>query len=295
MHPIFLKVQNYLARANTEAAGMPNEVIVQFAKDCAAALNRHFNERPKDNFTLRLSNVGRPLCQLQMDKAGEKGEAPEYSHKMRMLFGDLHEAAAIAIMRAAKVNIKEVQKRVAVPVVGTEISGTLDLVIDEDGEKVWDIKSASPYAFQNKFLPGYDTLKRDDNFGYISQGFSYAEGAGKPFGGWIVIEKVSGEWAVVEAKDTPEERRQAMERVEKNVYAIRSNVPFERSFTDEPEFYRKKETGNRVLGTACRFCPHKWKCWPTLQYRTSLVSQASFPQFTYYTHIDPKHATEGKS
>ena len=56
--------------------------------------------------------------------------------------------------------------------------------------KVWDIKSASPWSFTNKFSEdggGFESLKKDDAFGYIGQGYMYGIADKSDFGGWIVI------------------------------------------------------------------------------------------------------------
>ena len=63
------------------------------------------------------------------------------------------------------------QKAVKLNINGSEVTGTLDLIIrDETGqEKVWDIKSASEWAFKFKYTGygGYEKIKEDDPFGYI--------------------------------------------------------------------------------------------------------------------------------
>ena len=59
-----------------------------------------------------MSNVGRPLCQLQMEAKGIKGEGQPYNNKMRNTFGDMIEALAIFVMKSAGVEIKNEQKQV---------------------------------------------------------------------------------------------------------------------------------------------------------------------------------------
>ena len=51
-------------------------------------------------------------------------------------------------MKSAGVEIKNEQKQVKYKFNGEEIEGRQDVEIDE---KVWDIKSASPYSFEKKF------------------------------------------------------------------------------------------------------------------------------------------------
>ena len=54
---------------------------------------------------------------------------------------------------------------------------------------------------------GYEKIKEDDPFGYIMQGHLYGEATGLPFGGWIVVNKSSGEIAVVEAPEWQDQDR----------------------------------------------------------------------------------------
>jgi hypothetical protein len=103
-----------------------------------------------------------------MEKSGAEAEPMPYNAKMRNLFGDLIEASAITIMKASGIEVKDVQKKVKHKFKNSEISGTMDVKINN---KIWDIKSASPYSFDNKFGEngGFDALKQDDAFGYIKQ------------------------------------------------------------------------------------------------------------------------------
>ena len=94
-----------------------------------------------------MSSLGRPLCQQKMERDGVE-KAIEYNAILRFIFGDLVEAISILILKAAGVNVEEEQKRVKLKLGKNEVSGTLDIIIDD---KVWDIKSASPYAFDHKF------------------------------------------------------------------------------------------------------------------------------------------------
>ena len=96
-----------------------------------------------------MSNVGRPLCQLQMEAIkGIKGEGQPYNVKVRNTFGDIIEALALFIMKSAIFNaIKNEQKQVKYKFNGEEIEGRQDVEIDE---KIWDIKSASPYSFEKE-------------------------------------------------------------------------------------------------------------------------------------------------
>ena len=219
-----------------------------------------------------------------MEKKGIKGEGLPYNIKMRNLFGDLIEASAITIMKASGIEITDVQKQVKL---GDEISGTLDIKI---GGKVWDIKSASPYSFENKFgdSGGFDAVVKDDAFGYVSQGFLYGEADKSDFAGWIVINKSTGEWCVTETpQENSEYKKQALKKAKDNIEALKNDKPFKRCFTDEEEFFYKKPTGNKVLGISCSFCPYKKACWgDNLQYLPQQQSKGKNPKWLWYTEVN---------
>ena len=76
---------------------------------------------------------------------------------MRMIMGDLMEAALIALMEASGIEIKS-QHKVSYKIDDTVINGEYDIEL-EDG--IWDIKTASPFAFEHKFnsATAYERIK----------------------------------------------------------------------------------------------------------------------------------------
>ena len=290
MSDILTRVQMFLAEANKASVEMSDELIEEFGEACKTAFKKQFTDKRKKEFSYRMSNIGKPLCQLQMEKKGIKGEGFPYNFKMRNLFGDLIEASAIAIMKASGIKITDVQKKVTLKDNGDDINGTLDIKI---GDKVWDIKSASPYAFENKFGDngGFDTVVKDDTFGYVSQGYLYSEADKSKFGGWIVINKSTGEWCTTEAPEAPDQnfeyRHTALKKARDNIKALKENKPFERCFEDVEELYYKKPTGNKVLGITCSFCPYKKPCWgDTIQYLPQQQSKGKNPRWIWYTEVN---------
>jgi hypothetical protein len=273
---------------------MSEEVLDQAAKDFRDMLDRRFNQPPREGFTLSLSKVGKPTCQLQMEKSEAEREEKPYSFHMQMLIGDMIEVAGIAILKAAGVAVHNEQQSVELRVAGESIRGRKDLDIYENGKsKTWDIKSASPFAFENKFSRGFPAVKESDTFGYVEQGYGYDHAGSTPFGGWIVINKSTGEWCVTETPENDwETKKEALTEIFNTVKTIRDDKPFERCFDDEPETYYKKETGNRVLGKACSFCDFKWSCWPTLQQLPDQNSTAKNRKLKYYTYVKEQESDE---
>jgi hypothetical protein len=237
---ILEKVRVFLEAASKDAVEVSDDLIDQFGKACSDSFRKQFTDQRNKKFGLRASNIGRPLCQLQMEKKGVKGEGQPYNAKMRNLFGDIIEQMAIIVMKAAGVEIEAEQKKIKYNInKGTNISGALDVEI---GGKVWDIKSASPWSFTNKFGENgsFHTVATDDVFGYTTQGYVYAEGADKPFGGWIVINKSTGEWTLTETPMADDEyKEKALDTVKKNASALKRNKKFERCYEDEEEYFRK--------------------------------------------------------
>ena len=284
---ILEKVRVFLEAASKDAVEVSDDLIDQFGKACSDSFRKQFTDQRNKKFGLRASNIGRPLCQLLMEKKGVKGEGQPYNAKMRNLFGDIIEQMAIIVMKAAGVEIEAEQKKIRYNInKGTNINGALDVEI---GGKVWDIKSASPWSFTNKFGENgsFHTVATDDVFGYTTQGYVYAEGADKPFGGWIVINKSTGEWTLTETPMADDEyKEKALDTVKKNASALKRNKKFERCYEDEEEYFRKQKTGNRVLNNTCSFCPYKFPCWgENLQLLPQQQSQGKNPKWVWYTQV----------
>jgi hypothetical protein len=294
MSLILAQVQGFLQEALEGKAKIDPALIDEFAANVKAAVTRRFSEPNKNEFTLRASNVGRPTCQLQMEASGVKGEPAVYSDIMRNTFGDLIEQLAILVMKAAKVDIRSVQGPVTLNIGDINLKGTYD--IDVAG-KIYDIKSCSKYAFNHKFGPrgGFMAIKNSDDFGYVAQGYLYAEAEKKQFGGWIAINKETGEWAVTEAPDDAGPyKSEALEKADKAIRTIREKKPFQRCFDDEQELFRGKPTGNTVLGATCSFCPYKTTCWPGVQLRPQAQSKAMSPRLVWYTkYVEIDKMAEG--
>ena len=208
--------------------------------------------------------------------------------------GDLLEAVAIAVMRGAGINLEKIQEPVKLKIGDTELGGTYDVKIDG---KVWDIKSASPSNFMGKFgeFGSYTKIKGDDPFGYIMQGHLYGEADNVPFGGWIAINKVTGEFAVCEAPVNQEEdRKEVLQTANENIKALESNKKFEKLFHEIPETYVHKsgkqkgiriETGNTILESICGYCDFRKHCWPKAVLHEKVTSKAKSKPMVWYNKL----------
>ena len=292
---ILENVQSFLKMATDDSVAVSDKLIDEFGEMCKDAFRKQFTNKREKSFRARMSNIGKPLCQLQMEKSNAKPEGQPYNNKMRNTFGDLIEALAVTIIKASGIKVDSTQKSVSYNIDKSKIDGTYDIEI---GKSIYDIKSASPWAFEHKFGDegGFNSIVEDDSFGYLSQGYLYSESENKKFGGWIVINKSTGEWLVTETPTEDEKYKNiAINLSKENLHALDEGKPFRRCFSDIEETFRKIPTGNRVLGIVCSFCPYKFPCWgkDKLQYLPQQQSKGKSPKWVYYTEVNnPRETSE---
>jgi len=279
-HPYEIRVVEFMKRIGASPQEMEEKLLKPAEKDVGHYLRKLYEDDPNRPFSIRMSNIGKPLCQLQMDKAKAKKIDNDWNFPLRMMYGGIVEGLAVAILKHSGINVQEEQTPVILKCSNIEINGTLDLVIDG---KVWDVKSASSYSYKEKFAD-YESLKEEDHFGYLVQLYGYAKARGLPPGGWVVVDKSSGEMKFIEVPDNwEEEQAEAINTVEYNAEVLLDGGEFERKFTDKDEYFRKKLTGNKVLDITCTFCPFRYSCWPNLQYLPKPFSTAYEKPYAYYT------------
>ena len=292
---ILENVQSFLKMATDDSVAVSDKLIDEFGEMCKDAFRKQFTNKREKSFRARMSNIGKPLCQLQMEKSNAEPEGQPYNNKMRNTFGDLIEALAVTIIKASGIKVDSTQKSVSYNMDKSKIDGTYDIEI---GKSIYDIKSASPWAFEHKFGDegGFNSIVEDDSFGYLSQGYLYSESENKRFGGWIVINKSTGEWLVTETPTEDEKYKNiAINLSKENLHALDEGKPFRRCFSDIEETFRKIPTGNKVLGIVCSFCPYKFPCWgkDKLQYLPQQQSKGKNPKWVYYTEVNnPRETNE---
>jgi len=278
-HPSEIALHQYLEDATNGKSSMSAKTIAGIKKDIGEALSRQFGKRTKRRkFHLRMSNIGRPSCQLWFEKnQPEKSDPLPTTFVMNMMLGDIVEAVFKGLMKEAKIKFEDSDK-VHLDVADEKVSGTYDLVLND---AVDDIKSASDWSYRNKF-ESFDTLSSDDAFGYVGQLAGYAKALGKKAGGWWVVNKANGSFKYVPAENIDVDNE--VKKLEENVKVVKSNV-FKRCYESEEETFRGKPTGNRVLSKTCSFCRYKHSCWENLQELPSLLSKAKEPKIVSYVSI----------
>ena len=281
-HPAELSVYTYLQKAMAGEVAMAEEVIDKVASDVKAAMLKQFSSGPRDEFRLRMSNIGKPKCQLWFEKNDPEGKEPFPPHfLMNMILGDIVEAVFKGLLTAADVSFKDNDKVVLKLPNGQEIKGEYDMEMDG---RIDDVKSASWYSYNNKF-DSIEEMQKSDGFGYVSQLVGYSEGAGKDVGGWWVINKNSGEFKYVDASGVDKER--VLKDIQDTVDYIDNDEPFERCFQPVPETYRKVPSGNIVLNGGCNFCQFKHKCFPNLKVLPSKVYKGKLtPPLVNYVEVN---------
>lgn len=280
-HPAEIALHKYMSDASNGASDMSEETIQQVGRDVMEALRKQFGKREKKKFSLRMSNVGRPTCQLWYEKnKPELAQPKSNTFVMNMMIGDIVEAVFKGLLTEAGVKYEDTEK-VKLELPDTNISGSYDIVI---GDAVDDIKSASDWSYRNKF-ESYEKLASNDSFGYVAQLAGYAKASGKKAGGWWVVNKARGTFKYVPASGIDVDAE--IQKIDDTVKTVNSNE-FKRCFEPVKETFRRKETGNMVLNKNCSFCAYRFDCWPELQELPSVMSDAKEPPIVPYVKLCTK-------
>lgn len=286
-HHAELAVFEFLAKAMAGESQMSEEIRKQVAADVEAALEKQFSSGPRDKFKIRMSNIGRPTCQLWFEKNDPEDKTPMPPHfLMNMIIGDIVEAVFKGLLRAAGIDFKDnAQVTLKLPD-GSEVNGEYDMELDG---AIDDVKSASPWSYNNKFA-SFETLRKGDSFGYVAQLVGYATAAEKEVGGWWVVNKANGEFKYVPATDVDKEA--VLKEIQETVNYINSDAEFKRCFEPIPETHYRKQTGNLKLGVECGFCSYKHKCYPNLRTLPAVKSTAQEPPMVDYVFLAPEYEGE---
>ena len=280
-HPAELKLHQFMSDAVKGKTTFSEETAKKIGADVAEAVIRQFGSgKSREDFRLRMSNIGRPTCQLWFEKNKPETALPKpTTFVMNMMLGDIVEAVFKGLLTESGVDFDDTDK-VTLKVGDsndTRVSGSYDLIM---GGAVDDIKSASDWSYRNKF-ESYNTLKKSDPFGYIGQLAGYAQASDKRAGGWWVVNKANGSFKYVPAAI---DMRKELTKLKETVEKVNENK-FERCFEAVPETYRGKPSGNMVLNDNCKFCDYRFECWPNMKELPSKVSQAREPKMVAYVEL----------
>ena len=222
-------------------------------------------------FTLRMSNIGRPARQLWYEyNLPSESSVPSPATQVKFLYGHILEEIVLMLVRAAGHKVSDEQKEIDV----RGIKGHIDCKID--GEVV-DVKTASKIAF-NKFREG--RLREDDPFGYMSQLAGYEEAEKSSGGGFLVINKESGELCLYR----PEELDKP--NINKQIQDVRKSLKLA---TPPPRCYESipdGKKGNMKLNRNCYYCAFKFECHKDCNNGRGLRTFKYASGLSYLTHVE---------
>jgi len=277
-HPAEVAIHSLLQNVRLGKASVDESIISNVADDVKDAMARQFSGGKRD-FRLRMSNLGRKKCQLWFDKNNPEAKLDDSPFFLiNMMLGDIVEAVFKGLLRAAKVEFED-SEHTTLETKRKKVEGTYDLVLNG---KVDDIKSASSWSYENKFVD-FETLRSKDSFGYVAQLVGYAKARGVPVGGWWVINKANGNFKYVSADtvDMDEE----LKKIDQTIAYLEDDEPFERCYEPVEETYYGKPSGNKKLGIECSFCNYRETCWDNLQVLPSKVSKSANPPLINYVEL----------
>jgi hypothetical protein len=229
-----------------EHIDLDKDTIEQFGESMKEILYNWSHPEPRGNEKLRMSNIGRKSRQLWFDTRAEDTQSENIPAHIfiKFLYGHLLEEIVLFLIRLSGHTVTNEQKEVTV----NGIKGHMDCVID--GEVV-DIKTASSYAFK-KFKDG--TLAEQDTFGYLAQLAGYEAAEGTNSGGFLALNKESGELTLYRPDDF--DKPNIKKRITEIKKIVKLDTPPELCYNPIPD----GKAGNMKLPRECTYCRHKFEC-----------------------------------
>ena len=229
-----------------DALNISDELLDEVADNIKNAIKSWANPTPRDtNFTVRMSNVGKPARQLWFEKNDENINSHiDAPTQIKFLYGHLLEEILLMLVKSSGHEVTDQQKEVQV----NGIVGHMDCKID--GEVV-DVKTASRFAF-NKFKN--NKLAEDDPFGYLGQLSGYESAEGTNNGGFLVINKESGELCM--HLPNQEDKVDIPSKIDSLIPTLNLDTMPELCYNPIPDGVK----GNMKLPKTCAWCKYKHEC-----------------------------------
>ena len=223
------------------------------------------------DFTVRMSNVGKPSRQMWFEKRDPNGRGSvDGATQIKFLYGHILEEVVLMLVRMAGHNVTDEQKEVTV----NGIVGHMDCKING---QVVDVKSASKFAF-NKFMKG--TLADDDPFGYLGQLAGYEKAEGTNEGGFLVINKESGELCMYVPDDL--DKPNIDTKINTLLDELKLDTPPDLCYTPTPD----GKKGNMQLPKGCTWCKYKYECHKDANDGAGLRTFKYSTGYKYLTHVE---------
>tara|TARA_R100000426_G_scaffold70887_1_gene49254 strand:+ start:1825 stop:2682 length:858 start_codon:yes stop_codon:yes gene_type:complete len=230
-----------------------------------------------NNFTLRMSNIGRPARQLWYQKRDELVKSSiDGPTQIKFLYGHILEEIVLMLVRMAGHKVTDEQKEVKVK----GVVGHIDCKINNE---IVDIKTASGFAFK-KFIQG--RLAEDDPFGYLGQLAGYEKSEGTNNGGFLVINKESGELCLHQPEDL--DKPNITNKIDNLISCLDIDDKPERCYDPVPE----GKKGNYKLHKSCFWCNYKFDCFKDVNNGQGLRGFKYANSTVYLTHVEVEPQVE---
>jgi len=258
--------------SNGEPLPITEEALDETMASMKEAILHWATPRPRDtDFTVRMSNVGKPSRQMWFEKRDPNGRGSvDGATQIKFLYGHVLEEIVLMLVRMAGHNVTDEQKEVTV----NGIVGHMDCKING---QVVDVKSASKFAF-NKFMKG--TLADDDPFGYLGQLAGYEKAEGTDEGGFLVINKESGELCMYVPDDL--DKPNIDTKITTLLDELKLDTPPELCYTPTPD----GKKGNMQLPKGCTWCKYKHECHKDANDGEGLRTFKYSTGYKYLTHVE---------
>ena len=258
--------------SNGEPLPITEEALDETMAAMKEAILHWATPRKRDtDFTVRMSNVGKPSRQLWFEKRDPVGRGSvDGATQIKFLYGHVLEEIVLMLVRMAGHNVTDEQKEVTV----NGIVGHMDCKING---QVVDVKSASKFAF-NKFMKG--TLADDDPFGYLGQLSAYEKAEGTDEGGFLVINKESGELCMYVPDDLDKPNIDV--KINTLLDALELDTPPDLCYTPTPD----GKKGNMQLPKGCTWCKYKHECHKDANDGEGLRTFKYSTGYKYLTHVE---------
>jgi hypothetical protein len=258
--------------SNGEPLPITEEALDETMASMKEAILHWATPRKRDtDFTVRMSNVGKPSRQMWFEKRDPNGRGSvDGATQIKFLYGHVLEEIVLMLVRMAGHSVTDEQKEVTV----NGIVGHMDCKING---QVVDVKSASKFAF-NKFMKG--TLADDDPFGYLGQLAGYEKAEGTDDGGFLVINKESGELCMYVPDDL--DKPNIDTKINTLMDELKLDTPPDLCYTPTPD----GKKGNMQLPKGCTWCKYKHECHKDANDGEGLRTFKYSTGYKYLTHVE---------
>ena len=248
LHDLISDIESlFSSRSTVEPSEADLQIFLDNVREAVTSTFSRNNSLDEKRDKLRMSNIGKPDRQLwyEINRTDDEVEDLPYSLLIKFLYGSILEELLVLICKTAGHSVTDQQKEHNI----LGVKGHQDARVDD---VVVDFKSASGFSFK-KFKD--QTLFENDPFGYIGQLSAYAYANKVDKAAFIVIDKQSGEIAVMPVHGM--EMINVEDRITNLKTSLKSSEPPPKCYEAVPD----GKSGNMKLAVGCQYCNFKLNCW----------------------------------